>query len=347
MKANITLTLGLVLAMTSAASAGHEPSKGPNFNVVPLVADQPGIAPNTDPSLINPWGLSYAPGGPAWVSDQGTSKSTLYDRNTGAPNSLVVAIPERFPSGQAYNHSAGFKITEGTHSGPATFLFATLTGTIEGWNQTVDLNNAVLAVDDSDEGAAYTGLALDSTDAHLYAADFANNEVSIYNNTFTETGSFTDPSLPKHFAPFNVAVLNGKVYVAFAKRAKTGRSKAGKGLGFVDVFDLNGTLLQHLIAGGDLDAPWGMTIAPSGFGGLDGMLLVGNFGNGRIHAYDPNTGDEVATLRDASGKPLTIDGLWTVDGGPGSSVTFTAGTDGETHGLYGLIQVAAGAVASK
>jgi len=336
MKTAIATALTVAL-MTSAAVAGHAP-KATKFNMVPLVSDQAGVAPNTDPDLVNPWGLSYQPGGPAWVSDQGTSLSTLYDRNNGTKQSLIVNIPGRFPSGQLYNHTGNFNITENGHSGSSLFIFATLTGTIEGWNQSVDLNNAVTAVDDSDEGAVYTGIAMDATGKHLYAADFANNVVSIYDNKFTETGSFTDSSLPKNFAPFNVAVFNGKVYVAFAKRAKTGRAKPGNGLGYVDVLDLDGNLQQHLIANGDLNAPWGMTIAPTGFGGLDGKLLVGNFGNGRIHAYDLNTGAEVATLKGTNGKPLAIDGLWTVDGGPTSSVTFTAGPGGETHGLYGLIQ---------
>jgi uncharacterized protein (TIGR03118 family) len=336
MKTGIVTLLTLAL-MTSAAIAGHAP-KAAKFNVIPLVSDQAGVAPVTDPDLNNPWGLSYAPGGPAWVSDQGTSLSTLYDRNTGAKQGLVVNVPSLFPTGQVYNHSGGFNISANGLNGSSLFIFDTLTGTIAGWSSSVDPNNTVVAVDDSAEGAVYTGLAIDSTGQHLYAADFANNEVSIYNNKFKETGSFTDTSLPRHFAPFNVAVFNGKVYVAFAKQAKPGGSKAGKGLGYVDVFDLDGNLQQQLIAQGDLNAPWGMTIAPSGFGGLDGALLVGNFGNGQIHAYDINTGAELATLKGADGKPLAIDGLWTVDGGPGSSVTFTAGPDHEAHGLYGLIQ---------
>jgi uncharacterized protein (TIGR03118 family) len=335
MKNGICLALGMALLASSGAVAKE---KNPKFTVVPLVSDQAGVAAHTDPNLVNAWGLSYAPGGPAWISDQGTSLSTLYDRSSGAVQSLVVTIPDRFPSGQVYNGSGGFKVTKSGQTGPALFLFATLTGTIEGWAPGVDASNGVLAVDDSDEGAAYTGLAIDSTFTHLYAADFANNEVSIYDNTFKETGSFTDKTLPKHFAPFNVAVLNGKVYVAFAKRAKTGRSKAGNGLGYVDVFDLDGSNMTHLISNGDLNAPWGMTIAPTGFGKLAGKLLVGNFGNGEIHAYDATSGEDVATLGDSKGKTLKIDGLWTVDGGPGSSVAFTAGPGGETHGLYGLIQ---------
>lgn len=337
MRTGICLALGLSLLATAGAAAKE---KKPKFNMVPLVSDQDGVAAHTDPNLVNPWGLSYAPGGPAWISDQGTSLSTLYDRTSGAPQSLVVTIPDRFPSGQVYNGGTGFKVSANGNTGSALFLFATLTGTIEGWAPSVDASNGVLAVDDSDEGAVYTGMAIDSNFSHLYTADFANNEVSIYDNTFKEIKSFTDKGLPKHFAPFNVAVLNGKLYVTFAKRGKDGRSVAGDGLGYVDVFDLNGKHMEHLISNGDLNAPWGMTIAPAGFGKLEGKLLVGNFGNGEIHAFDPDSGEDVATLGDSKGKTLEIDGLWTVDAGPGSSVTFTAGTDHETHGLYGLIQAA-------
>ncbi|MBV8801309.1 MAG: TIGR03118 family protein [Alphaproteobacteria bacterium] len=333
MRLSISIVLGAAL-MTSAAVAGQK------FNVVPLVSDQAGIAAHTDPNLINPWGLAYVPGGPAWISDNGTNLATVYDRSTGNPSALVVNIPGQAPSGQVANTSSGFKVTENGKSGAALFIFATLTGTIEGWSPSVDGKNAVIAVDDSGEGAVYTGLAIDSTLTHLYAANFTKNEVSVYDNTFTETGSFTDKNLPKNYAPFNVAVLNGKVYVAFAKRKKSGDEKHGKGLGYVDVFDLSGNLQKQLIATGDLNAPWGMTIAPSGFGGLDGKLLVGNFGDGSIHAYDVDSGAEVATLKGADGKTLKIDGLWTIDAGPGSNVAFTAGPDDETHGLYGLIQAA-------
>ena len=337
MKAGICLVLGLTLLATAAADAK---GRKPKFNVVPLVSDQVGVAPNTDPNLINPWGLSYAPGGPAWVSDQGTSVSTLYNRTTGTPQSLVVAIPDKFPTGQVYNGGGGFQITANGKTAPALFLFDTLTGTIEGWSPSVDGTNGVLAVDDGDEGAVYTGMAIDSAFTRLYTADFANNEVSIYDSNFKELTSFTDKTLPKHFVPYNVAVLNGKLYVAFAKRGKSGGPKFGKGLGYIDVFDLDGNFQKHLVSNGDLNAPWGMTIAPSGFGKLAGNLLVGNFGNGEIHAYNPNTGEDTATLADANGNTLKIDGLWTLDGGPGGSVTFTAGPDSETHGLYGLIQPA-------
>jgi len=346
MRTKITLTLGLIL-LTTAATAATNPPSGSMFDVVPLVSDQAGVAPNTDPNLINPWGISHSSIGPNWVSDNGTDKSTIYDRNTGAIQSLVVNIPLGAPTGTVFVTGGGFTITENGKSGSSIFLFDTESGAIEGWNNTVDANNAVVAVDNSANGSVYKGLALDSA-SHLFAADFANNQVEIYDSTFTKTGGFTDATLPKRFAPFNVAFLNGKVYVAFAKRERHGSDEiAGKGLGYVDVFDTSGNLLQHLIANGDLNAPWGMTIAPSGFGKFGGSLLVGNFGDGKIHAYNADTGEELGKLKDSNGKTIAIDGLWALDAGPMSNVTFSAGPDEETHGLLGLISPAGGVMASK
>jgi uncharacterized protein (TIGR03118 family) len=162
----------------------------------------------------------------------------------------------------------------------------------------------------------------------------------VFNNKFKPVASFTDPDLPARYAPFNVAVLNGNVYVAFAKRKRSGIDEAdGKGLGIVDVFSTSGALVKRLVSnGGVLNAPWGMTIAPASFGSFAGDLLVGNFGDGKINVFDPNTGDSLGTLSSAKGKPLKIDGLWALDNGPGASnVTFSAGPGGESHGLIGLI----------
>jgi uncharacterized protein (TIGR03118 family) len=173
----------------------------------------------------------------------------------------------------------------------------------------------------------------------MLTADFANNRVQIIDTTWTEVSTFTDSSLPKNFAPFNVQVLNGKVYVAFAKRQKHGTDELhGKGLGYVDVFDLSGNLQTQLVAKGLLNAPWGMAIAPSNFGAFSGALLVGNFGDGHINVYNATTGAPLGTLGNKKGKPLKIDGLWALDSGPGTSkVQFSAGPNEETHGLIGTI----------
>src|SRR5205823_1303662 len=159
------------------------------------------------------------------------------------------------------------------------------------------------------------------------------------NKNWKKLRAFTDASLPKHFAPFNVAWLNNKLYVSFAKRARGSIDEVdGKGLGYVDVFDIQGNLVQHLVSNGNLNAPWGMTIAPSGFGKFSGGLLVGNFGDGRIHAYDATTGSVMGTLKDDHGAALKIDGLWSLFPGPNdSTIIFSAGPDDEAHGLLGQI----------
>lgn len=335
MKNSLGIAIGIAL-IASSSYAAHLPA-ATTFQIVPLVSDQAGIAPNTDPDLVNPWGLSQQPGGPLWVSDNGTDLSTLYDRTTGVKQALIVAIPHGAPTGQVYAPT-GFNVTEGGLTGHSAFIFDTESGFIEGWAPSVDATNAVVAVDHSAQGSVYKGLAL-STTPSLYAADFVNNEVEIYDSKFNQTKKFTDGDLPKNYAPFNVAFLNNNIYVAFAKREKHGFDELhGKGLGYVDIFNTKGKLIKRLIANGKLNAPWGLAIAPSSFGTFAGSLLVGNFGDGKINAYDATTGSFIGTLGDSDGKPLVIDGLWALDPGPGNAVTFSAGPDDESHGLIGLIQ---------
>lgn len=297
------------------------------------------MAPNTDPNLVNPWGISQAPGNPLWVSDNGTNLSTLYDPRTGKVNSLVVNIPSGGPTGTVYVAGAGFMVSENGRSGNSLFLFDTESGAILGWNSSVDAGNAVIAVDNSANGSAYKGLAYDSTDVLLFAANFTKNAVEVYDKNWNKLRSFTDTGLPRHFAPFNVAWLNNKLYVSFAKRKKGSIDEIDKkGLGYIDVFDTQGNLQQHLVSNGNLNAPWGMVIAPSGFGKVAGDLLVGNFGDGKIHAYDASTGEAKGTLKDSNGKAIAIDGLWSLFPGPDSNtIEFSAGPDDESHGLLGQI----------
>jgi len=275
------------------------------------------------------------------VSDNGTNLSTLYDPSTGAINSLVVSIPPGAPTGTVFvPPGTGFPISKNGVTDNALFVFDTESGAILGWNSNVDVSNAIVAVDNSSKGSAYKGLAIDSADALLFAADFRRNQVQVYNNKWHRVRAFTDTSLPKRFAPFNVAWINNKLYVAFAKRARGSIDEVdGLGLGYVDVFDANGNLLQHLIANGDLNAPWGMTIAPAKFGGFPGALLVGNFGDGKIHAYDAGTGNFLGTLLASGDKELVIDGLWSLfQDADDEAVIFSAGPDGEQHGLLGQIR---------
>ena len=333
------IALGIAL-LSTAAIAAHKVDPRHDYHVVPLVSDQPGVAPNTDPNLVNPWGISQAPGNPLWVSDNGTDLSTLYDPNNGTVESLVVKIPPGAPTGTAFvPPGTGFPISAKGTKDDSIFLFDTESGMILGWSNNVNLNKAIVAVDNSARGSAYKGLAYDDSDVRLFAADFVNNEVQMYDKKWNLMGKFTDSSLPKHFAPFNVAWLNNKLYVSFAERAAGSIDEVdGKGLGYVDIFDAEGNLMKQLIAQGNLNAPWGMTIAPSKFGRFAGALLVGNFGDGKVHAYDPDSGKLLGTLKASSDKPLVIDGLWSLFPGPDNeTVIFSSGPDGEKHGLLGQI----------
>lgn len=335
------LSAAICIAMLStAAIAGSPATTALAFQVVPLVSDQPGVAPFTDPNLVNAWGISQAPGFPIWVADNGTNLSTLYDPTTGQPQSLVVNIPSDGPTGTVFvTPGTGFPITEGGVSDDSFFLFDTEAGAILGWSPNVDQTNAILAIDNSANGAVYKGLAYDPTDVLLFAADFHNNQVQVYDRNWNLLRSFTDAGLPQNYAPFNVAWLNDKLYVAFAEREANGNDEVdGKGLGYVDIFDTQGHLLTHLVANGKLDAPWGMTIAPPGFGKYAADLLVGNFGDGTINVYDASKGGFRGTLRTDKSKQIVIDGLWSLFPGPNvNTLIFSSGPDGEAHGLVGQI----------
>ncbi|MBV9990737.1 MAG: TIGR03118 family protein [Alphaproteobacteria bacterium] len=325
--------IAFALLSTSALAAG-------GYKITPIVSDQPGVAPVQDPDLINPWGL--AQGGdsqPVWTSDNGTNKSTFYDRNTGVKQSPVVAVPGAPTGIVAPPSGVNFNVTKNSTSGRCAFVFDTETGIISCWAPSLDTFNAITGFDDSAHHAAFKGLAVDATNKHLLAADFKNNKIDIIDTSWNLVGSFTDSGLPKSFAPFNVAVLSGKAYVAFAKRAKGSIDELhGAGLGYVDVFDLSGNLQTRLVSNGALNAPWGLAIAPSNFGTFSNALLVGNFGDGKINAYNPTTGDALGTLGNKKGKALKIDGLWALDPGPGNGqVQFSAGPNDETHGLIGKI----------
>jgi uncharacterized protein (TIGR03118 family) len=341
MKKELALAFGLVLlASPGLAQHGRIPA-APVFKVVPLVSNQAGKAPNVDPNLVNPWGLSQSGGGPIWASDNGTGLSTLYDQGTGKIDSLVVTIPKGSPTGTVFAPLIGFKISENGKSADAEFIFDSIPGVISGWNSSVDATNAVVAVDNSANGSSYTGLAIDTSSELLFAADFANNQVQVFDNTWNQVGSFTDTSLPQGFAPYNVAIFNGDVYVTFAQGggAQVHRTPKG-GPGYVDVFSESGTLLKQLIANGPLDQPWGMAIAPSKFGSFANALLVGNLANGKINAFNITSGSFLGTLKKPSGRPIKISGLWALDPVPSGDITFSSGPNFYADGLIGLIKVA-------
>lgn len=333
MKSKMMLALGLSL-MASVAIAG--PS---GYKMTILVSDVSGKAPNTDAQLVNAWGLAQgSDSAPVWVSANGSNASPFYNRTTGAKVGSVT-VTSGNPTGIVAGPGTGFNVTENAKTGSSIFIFDTESGTIEGWAPSVDAAKTIVAYNGAAQGSVYKGLAFDPATNHLFAADFANNQVQIFDNKFNLLGSFTDTSLPRRYAPFDVAVLDGNLYVSFAERNQTHMDEVdGPGLGYVDVFSTSGTLIKQLIAQGPLNAPWGLTIAPQGFGTFAGDLLVGNFGNGWINAFDPTSGAMLGTLSNPKGDPLTIKGLWALDNGPGTgTITFSAGPAAEMHGFLGLI----------
>jgi len=304
-----------------------------------LDSDISGKAQHTDSLLKNAWGLVYAPGGPFWVSDEASGWSTLYD-GKGNPQSLQVIVPSSSgtgpgtPTGIVYNGSSEFKIDNWT----SVFLFATLDGTISGWSS---FNPSASLIGVRSPGSVYTGLAItDKVSGNfLFAADSANNKVDVYDANFSLVKSFTDASVPAGFAPFGIHDIKGKVFVSFAS------TSGGKG-GFIDVFSEDGALLKHFAHGVPLNQPWGFALAPSNFGTLSNTLLISNNSStGTINAFDHVTGKFVGTLRNTSGTPITINGLWGIEFGGGTSANgfknqlfFTAGPS-DTDGFFGVIVV--------
>ncbi|MEO8927252.1 MAG: TIGR03118 family protein [Caulobacteraceae bacterium] len=332
------------------------PAQAQDYTIANLVSDGSVPAVTVDASLINPWGMSYAPGGPFWVSNNNAGSSTLYDSG-GNKVPLTVAIPppaggtgSGTPTGQVFNGSTHvFRVTSGGKTGAAFFLFATEDGTIAGWAPSVDGVNAILAVDNSGERAVYKGLATATIgNKHfLYASNFRAGDVEMYNGKFQLVRTFTDHTVPRGYAPFNVQTLSGMLYVTFAKQdAAKHDDVEGRGNGYVDVFTVEGAFVRRLVSRDQLDSPWGLDIAPAGFGAFAGDLLVGNFGDGAINAFDPATGAFKGALRDANGLPIEIRDLWgliTGNGGMGGDATkvyFTAGLQKEAHGLFGSLSAA-------
>jgi uncharacterized protein (TIGR03118 family) len=331
----------IVVAQTRAAA-------GNSFTVHNLVSDGSVPADRTDPNLVNGWGITRGPTTPWWVASNGTDVSTLY-RGDGTIVPLVVQVAGG-PTGTVFNGTTSF-VLHGV--GPARFLFATEAGTIRGWNPAVAPSEAVVAA--SHQGAIYKGLAIGSTAEgdRLYAADFHNGRVDVYNGSFQllmRPGAFRDPGLPAGFAPFGIQNIGGWIYVAYAKQDSDREDEiAGPGLGFVDVYDTNGTFVRRAVSGGSLNAPWGLALAPVGFGEFGGDLLVGNFGDGRINAYRVTAQGEYqlhGVLRSTNREPISIDGLWGIGfgnggaAGPVTSLFFAAGPEDEEHGLFGVIQPA-------
>ena len=324
------------------------------FATTALVTDQASGAAHTDTHLVNAWGLAFNPTAFVWVADNGTSTSTLYDGN-GVPQTLVVAIPagtsgDAAPTGIVYNGTQDFKVTQNGVTGASPFIFVGEAGTVSGWSPSVNRTNAVIAVD-TNGTAVYKGLAIGAFAGanYLYAADFRNNRIDVYDARFqkaTLPGGFVDPNLPAGYGPFGIQAIGDRVYVAYAQRETSGNDEVkGAGLGVVDVYDMGGTFLHRLAAGGALNAPWGLAMAPANFGDFSNAILVGNFGDGKINAYNPSTGAFIGTLSKSDHTPIVIDGLWGIAFGngvnnqPANTLFYTAGPSDEAHGIYGRIDL--------
>ncbi len=349
----IAFALACVVAGASSAQSSHFPH--PFYQQHNLVSDGSISADHTDANLVNPWGIAFNPFGVVWVANNHSGTSTLYD-GAGVAQSLVVQIPTPTANtggaatGIVFNGSTGFVVKNGTAAGASKFIFATEDGTISGWSPTADGTHAIIAVDNSASGAIYKGLALgaNGTKQLLYATDFHNGKVDVFDATFTPVtlaaGSFTDTKIPAGFAPFGIQAINGDIFVTFAKQDDDAEDNVnGDGLGYVDVFDPNGVLLDRVASRGPLNAPWGIALAPAGFGEFSNSLLIGNFGDGRINAYNTRSYTFRGTLRGQDGRIIQIDGLWGLAFGNGfasqpvDTLFFTAGPNGEANGIYGRI----------
>jgi uncharacterized protein (TIGR03118 family) len=314
------------------------------YDQVNLVSDGFVPAPYTDPNLINPWGIAYSPTSPFWVSDNGKGLSTLYN-GSGQPQGLVVSVPPNpsgGPTGIVFNPNSG----AGAFNGDL-FLFVSQDGTISGWRGALGTTAEILV--SPDPANVYKGAALGIVNGHtyLYAANFKNGTVDIIKGDAGAPalpGNFTDPNLPAGYAPFNVQLINGRLYITYALQDGSKQADvAGSGHGFVNVFDTNGILIGRLISQGLLNSPWGLALAPASFGQFANDLLVGNSGDGLIDAFDPVTGAFLGTLQNNLSNPIVIDGLRGLmlgnggNGGNANVLYFTSGPDSGTHGLFGSL----------
>jgi uncharacterized protein (TIGR03118 family) len=340
----------LAVVVTLALLGLGRPASAQFYQQRNLVSDGTVPADLVDPDLKNAWGLAASATSPWWVADNGTDLSTLYNGNTGAKQGLIVQVPGA-PTGLVFNATTGFLI----NGVAARFIFSTEAGTIRAWTNTLG-TATVIEVDNSAAGAIYKGLAIATTPAgpRLYATNFHAATVDVYDGDWNPVpGGFVDPGLPAGYAPFGIQNINGTIYVTYALQDEDKEDEiAGPGNGFVDAYDLQGNFIRRVASGGVLNAPWGIALAPASFGKFSNDLLIGNFGDGKIHAFSPDKLEgngqfqQHGPLHSADGAPLVIDGLWALQfgngaaAGPATTLFFTAGPDDEQGGLFGSLVVA-------
>ncbi|MGD0868661.1 MAG: TIGR03118 family protein [Bryobacteraceae bacterium] len=351
---NYSRSLYVTVLLLTAARLASSATPANAYLVHNLVADQPGIADFTDPNLINPWGFATSATSPFWLTDGGTGLSTVYSSN-GTPSATKPSVPPSAkgttpstPTGIVYNGTGGFLVQGKAPS----FIFVTADGALSAWASAVSATQAQLMVDNSASGAAYYGLAISATTANaaplLYAANFASGNIDVFDTNYKPVampGAFVDASVPAGYAPFNIQNLGGKLYVMYAKQnGVKSFAIAGAGLGYAAIFDLSGNLIKHLASNGPLNAPWGVAVAPATFGAFANDVLIGNFGDGTINAFDPNTGNALGALQDQNGNTISYPGLWGLilgnggSGGDANAIYLIAGGASQRHGVLASIQ---------
>jgi uncharacterized protein (TIGR03118 family) len=321
-----------VSAGPAAATARDRHGDGGSYVETPVVSDQPGVAPVTDPSLVNPWGISFGPTTPLWVSNNGTSTSTLYSTNPAPAKQSLVVTTQPGPTGTVFNDTTEFALPDGTAS---NFLFASTSGQLSAWGGGTETTTTT-----SVSGTAFTGLALAHTGdgPRLYAADALSTNVLVFNGKWQLDSILKDRSVPAGLTTYNVAVIGDHVYVSYAPLP----GAASNVLGAIDIFGLDGHLQRRLVTGGVLHSPWGMVVAPPTWGRFADALLVGNEDGGQINAFDPHSGRFLGMVEDAQGHQIGQDGLWGMAFGNGvigtpNDLVISIGIDGYKHGLVALV----------
>ena len=362
----LAVAVPAAVAVTMAVQSGPALAAGPGneFHQTNLISDLSTVGAQVvdKDALKNPWGLALGPASPLWVSDNNSGEATLYNITPGGltatKRNLTVTVPGgrvstndgSSPTGQVFNPTTGFVVSTTAGSGAAPFIFSSESGQITAWNPTADpissTGTSTATLEYTSPTAVYKGLTIATTDdgTFLYASNFHDGTVDVFNSQFQLVhlaGDFTDPDLPPGYAPFGIQNINGLIYVTYAlQNAAKHDDVPGRGHGFIDVYTSNGFLIERLASRGDLDSPWGLAEAPAGFGPFGGRLLVGNFGNGLIHAYGLFDGDPHGALLDEQHQPIQIDDLWALKfgtattGGTGT-LLFSAGINDENDGLVG------------